>query len=519
MADPITWRNVTGPSIADASRPMESAANIFNAAFDPLQSVLKKREDTDLANFKQQKENNTNAFLNQLYQTHSPEEMAQLQASGKLQSMLDTFGAQIDQAKAREAMDTRLGTLQDQATKTITFNDAVRTEKDAPIIGAAKAKFSNGDFKGAMADIAQMSPQSQGIVMAELDKHRDDLVVRSQRDSKAAKELEQVDAQIANWKSTAASSALQAQAAWKNAGTNEADMLLRRRASDEDRLSKLTQQKLSLTTTISSPEGSKLVMDEITKLVPEGRDRLMMIESFGKMAVDPKFKDLTPSAALQAVAASVDSGHNFRKFFYNSTGDALTSNMEAALKTPDQLKHIAGRESAVENYDQQIEVLRRILYPEVYKNQPAVKPPVPTNPAVPGSAQPGAVAPVTPASPPPTTMSRNMQAEQIHQAQEIASGVRKAYSPEVQSAIQADKQQLDKFQGELDKRRVETSKALGLDVPVRPSDLKSSDSGTGDSLGTWGWAGSSRQNAAQKRYDAWVKAIDRRIQMEDATRK
>jgi hypothetical protein len=366
-----------------------------------------------------------------------------------------------------------------------------------------------------MVDIDQLSPQNQGIIMGELDKHRDDLVVRSQRDAKAAKDLEQIDAQIANWKATAASSALQAQAAWKNANTGEADMLLRRRASDEDRLSKLTQQKLALTTTIASAEGSKMVMDEIAKIVPEGRDRMMMLESFGKMATDPKFKDLTPAAALQAVAASVDSGRGFRKFFWNGTGDDLTSNMEAALTTPDSLKYIAGRDSAVKNYDQQIEVLRRSLYPELYKNQPATPTPAPgatpgNTPAAGGSTPTAAAA--NPSLPPPTTMTPKLQAEQALQQQEIANRTRKTFTPEVQAAMDADKAQLTKFQGQLDKRRVDLSKALGIEVPPKPGTTE---------VSPWLAMGGPEAVVAQaeqeqKRYQAWLKTIDRRIQMQDA---
>lgn len=510
MAEPITWRNVTGPSVADASRPMESAASIFNAAFDPLQNILKKREDTVNANMVQQKDNNLNSFMSALYDAKTPDEMAALKQTGQLQSMLTNFGASIDQAKAREAMDSRLGTLQDQATKTFEFADTERNQKDAPLIGAAKAKFNNGDFKGAMVDIDQLSPQNQGIVMGELDKHRDDLVVRSQRDSKAAKELEQVDAQIANWKATAASSALQAQAAWKNANTGEADMLLRRRGADEDRLSKLTQQKLSLTTTIASPEGSKMVMDEIGKLLPEGRDRMMMLESFGKMAVDPKYKDLTPAAALQAVAASVDSGRATRKFFWNGTGDDLTSNMEAALTTPDQLKFLQGREGAVKNYDQQIEVLRRSLYPELYKNQPVVPTPAPGN-TPPAAAQTPAPAQANPSLPPPSTMTPQLRAEQATQQQEITAGVRKGFTPEVQAAVQADKEQLSKFQGQLDKRRESLSKSLGLEVPPKPGSQP-----TSPWLAMAGPEAVLQQAAEEeKRYKAWLKIIDSRIQKQD----
>ena len=523
MADPITWRSVMGPSLADAARPMESAASLFNAAFDPLQTVLKGREATELGNFKQMKENNTNTFLNQLYATKTPEEMAALQSSGKLQAMLDNFGAQIDQAKAREAMDTRLGTLQSQTENTIKYNDAVRNDKDAPIMGEARARILRGDFKGAEPFLAQMSAQNRGLVMGEYDKHKDDLVVRSQRDEKAAADLKHLTAQEENWRATAESGRIQANAATisanaaaKNAATGEADMLLRRRSADEERLSKLTQQKLALTSTIATPEGSKMVMDEITKMVPEGRDRLMMLEAFGKMATDPTYKDLTPAAALQAIAASVDSGRSWRKALYNGTGDSLSTNMTAALTTPDQLKYVAGRESAVKVLDQQIEQHRRSLYPELYKNVPAA--PVPgasPNPTAPTNANAAAAAPANPWAPPPSSIPASLQAELATQKQEIAAGLRKGFTPEVQSAIDADRTALSKFNEQVDKRRIQVSKQLGIAIPAKPG------TETPSWMLAFGGPEAILQAEAdnQARYQAWAKAIDRRIAQEESRKK
>ena len=76
MAQPITWQTVTGPSLAEASRPMEAASSSFNDAFSGLDNILKQRQAIETGNWDQTKLNNTNALLGAVQEPKTPEEFA-----------------------------------------------------------------------------------------------------------------------------------------------------------------------------------------------------------------------------------------------------------------------------------------------------------------------------------------------------------------------------------------------------------------------------------------------------------
>jgi hypothetical protein len=132
MAGPITWRTVNGPSLAEASRPMESAQRSFDNAFTGLGGVLKQQEATDQANWNQIKENNTQDFLNKLYSAQGAEGFKALQDSGELDRMLAANGAQIDRAAARSAMDGRLDTLQQRDIRGLKYGEERLAIEQAP---------------------------------------------------------------------------------------------------------------------------------------------------------------------------------------------------------------------------------------------------------------------------------------------------------------------------------------------------------------------------------------------------
>jgi hypothetical protein len=140
----ITWRNINGPSLAEASRPLDSAQRMISSGFDSLNNILNKQEATDQANWQQQKTNNLNDFMNTIYAAKGPEEFKRMQDSGELMQTLQSYGAQIDQAAARSAMDTRLGTLQKRDQDNWTYQNAALDQQEAPMINEAKALIAQG---------------------------------------------------------------------------------------------------------------------------------------------------------------------------------------------------------------------------------------------------------------------------------------------------------------------------------------------------------------------------------------
>lgn len=131
MAGPITWRTVNGPSLAEASRPLEAAQRSIDNAFTGIGGLVKQAEATDAANWNQVKENNTQDFLNKLYSVQGADGFKALQDSGELERMISANGAQIDRAAARSAMDGRLSTLQNRDVQGITYKNTMLDDAQA----------------------------------------------------------------------------------------------------------------------------------------------------------------------------------------------------------------------------------------------------------------------------------------------------------------------------------------------------------------------------------------------------
>ena len=131
MGQPITWRNVETPRIDDSIRAINSAQWGINTGFNNLADVLKQREATDTANWNQQKQNNTQAFLDEVAKYRTPEEYQAALASGAIDQVRQGFGAQIDANAARAAEESRLATLQQRVTAGNAFEDSQRQRTEA----------------------------------------------------------------------------------------------------------------------------------------------------------------------------------------------------------------------------------------------------------------------------------------------------------------------------------------------------------------------------------------------------
>jgi hypothetical protein len=178
----ITWRNVNGPSLAEASRPLAFAQYSIDNAFDGLKGVLKQQEATDQANWNQVKENNTQNFLNRLYSAQGAEGFKALQDSGELDRMLAANGAQIDRAAVRSAMDGRLGTLQQRDRQGWEFQNAALDQQEAPVVNRVKGLLAQGNLEGAKPLIAGLSARGQANMLTALDQRERQLVERSRGD-------------------------------------------------------------------------------------------------------------------------------------------------------------------------------------------------------------------------------------------------------------------------------------------------------------------------------------------------
>lgn len=111
MAQPITWRTVTGASPADAARPLALGAQQLNYGFENLQKLVSGAEDNDRKNWENMKQVNTQNFLDQLATAKTPEELAAMQQAGTLAQLRQGFGNQVDRSAIRSAEENRLNTV------------------------------------------------------------------------------------------------------------------------------------------------------------------------------------------------------------------------------------------------------------------------------------------------------------------------------------------------------------------------------------------------------------------------
>lgn len=160
----ITWQNINGPSLAEATRPMEAASRSFTGAFDGLANVLKQREATNAANWDQAKVNNTNALLGAVQEPKTPEEFAAKEA--QLRQQLLGYGAQVDPVAARAALDNRMATLQQRGLANIQYTGAVAEEADRPKRDLALSLYAKGDIAGGDAVAAEVQRNKAALAEA-----------------------------------------------------------------------------------------------------------------------------------------------------------------------------------------------------------------------------------------------------------------------------------------------------------------------------------------------------------------
>lgn len=216
MAQPITWRNVDAPDFRGAASMLHLAGAGINSGFDKLNQVLQNEQATADANWKVQRDNNTQAFLNSINQYRTPEEYQAALTSGALDP--SKFGAQIDQAAVRSALDGRLAILQDRTVKANQFTDQQKARDAKPIVDqlsmmalsddkevreSAKQALGIYASNGMLPDASVLAGSMRNIDHQnitwdrEAQKFKDDLLTSASRRSVDAAQIRSADADVA----------------------------------------------------------------------------------------------------------------------------------------------------------------------------------------------------------------------------------------------------------------------------------------------------------------------------------
>jgi len=158
----ITWRNVGATaSPSGVGDLMTGAHESITRGFDALGKVLEQRKATEAANWEQGKENNLNTIMNAAMAYEDPEALAASMQGGKFREMLEGYGAQVDQEKVRNFLDTRGGVLQERVLANQEFGDKQHNYGLQDEVMGALQGLAQGDRSGYNV-LAQLRGQ-QGI--------------------------------------------------------------------------------------------------------------------------------------------------------------------------------------------------------------------------------------------------------------------------------------------------------------------------------------------------------------------
>ena len=234
----ITWQNINGPSLAEASRPLEAAQRGVASMFSGFEDILKRREATQTANWDQTKLNNTNALLSAVQGAKTPEEYAAMEAG--LREQMAGYGAQVDAAAGRNALDGRLATLQQRAKTGWEFENASLDQKQAPVRDELMAAIGRRDFltanilKSGNPELRNMA----AIEKAQMDAARTQTVegyadaTEAQNALKRPLEIDKLNSDLLTAKTSRAASEAQTAAALRNSEVAAAALEDRRKANE-----------------------------------------------------------------------------------------------------------------------------------------------------------------------------------------------------------------------------------------------------------------------------------------------
>ena len=166
----ITWRNVVGPSVADAARPMELARQGLGDAFSQLGKVLDERIAARDSAAKE-------GFMNLLYGASTPEQMAALQQSGQIQQAFASLDPRI-QAQVRGEEAKRLAELRTQAEAGFKYGDAMEERGARDLTAQARQTILNDPAKAGEV-ISQLPQRMQTELWNSLDARQQELLRRS----------------------------------------------------------------------------------------------------------------------------------------------------------------------------------------------------------------------------------------------------------------------------------------------------------------------------------------------------
>lgn len=364
MASPITWQNVTGRSLAEASIPLEAASKTILSGFDRLSKAADGYNQLQQTSQNQEEEANVQNFMERLQRARTPEEVAALQDSGELDALRAVLKP-ASLAKVRGAEDVRLQSLRDQITKGQAFQQDQERITQLPIAQQAEVLAAKGDTVGLDALLKSnptlLNPAKYlSAAKTVVDTDTKNRLEGEKAATQMARDLAQVSLTQAQTADIPADNArLDAETAVKRF-----DAAAKRATDTASELSKIKNS------TISSPEAMTAVIGNITKAVKEPKQVTALVQQLNTaLSSDPLFASL-PAAEVERVAmqfagkagdTTFGMGGDWTEEMKTALNQAYTSNAEGIKSTENRKAQLA---NLLEEHRGAASVAQRTAYPE-----------------------------------------------------------------------------------------------------------------------------------------------------------
>lgn len=310
MAEPITWRNVTGggESARAAMYGINAAGAGLNDGFKAFQDVIAKTAAIDSSNQAAQIEGMKQSFLNTLQSAKTPEELAAAQAT--VQSQFAALPVAV-QAQVRGAEDARRTAVRSDVNAQQAYDLAQRTTLEAPIRDEAKKLFLEGKGDAGRKLLAENNLLNEAGILEEGIKAEQAAVGRTREEVRWGREGEKFDIELKNSKR---------EAELQGFNLNEAREKQSDRAMERELGQQLIQESSNHQAITNSTHG--IASEEASKLgLPIGADGRVRLDAL----TDANKKTLTERMNARGVEGV--------GFLENSDTAAFTSALDKARQS------------------------------------------------------------------------------------------------------------------------------------------------------------------------------------------
>jgi len=156
MSIPITWQNVNAPSNNDSMRGMALAQQGITGGFDKFASLIADREQVNQSVADRGRQASQEEYLNLVQSYKTPEDLQAARMSGVLDQRLAALDPR-NQAAVRGATESRITSLQQQATAGNAYADSAELLAQRPVEEQIKALRASGQYEKADELVPQLT--------------------------------------------------------------------------------------------------------------------------------------------------------------------------------------------------------------------------------------------------------------------------------------------------------------------------------------------------------------------------